>query len=40
MQAHWNIYGPSIEEIRSALELYASFGAQNPDYGAGYLHVP
>lgn len=26
MQAHWNIYGPSIDEIRSALELYASLG--------------
>lgn len=26
MQAHWNINGPSIEEIRSALELYASLG--------------
>ncbi|KAI7251187.1 hypothetical protein KC345_g11592, partial [Hortaea werneckii] len=26
MQAHWNIYGPAIDEIRSALELYASLG--------------
>lgn len=26
MQGHWNIYGPSIEEIRSALKLYASLG--------------
>ena len=26
MQAHWNIYGPTINEIRSALELYASLG--------------
>ncbi|WP_238649471.1 endo-1,4-beta-xylanase [Paenibacillus piscarius] len=26
MQGHWNIYGPSIDEIRSALELYASLG--------------
>ncbi|MHA6530094.1 endo-1,4-beta-xylanase [Paenibacillus sp. BAC0078] len=28
MQAHWNIYGPSIDEIRSALELYASLGVR------------
>lgn len=26
MQGHWNIYGPSIEEIRNALKLYASLG--------------
>lgn len=26
MQAHWNIYGPTIDEIRSALERYASLG--------------
>lgn len=26
MQAHWNIYGPSTDDIRSALELYASLG--------------
>ncbi|KWX70853.1 1,4-beta-xylanase [Paenibacillus jilunlii] len=28
MQAHWNIYGPSIGEIRSALELYTSLGVR------------
>lgn len=28
MQAHWNIYGPSIEEIRESLELYASLGVK------------
>ncbi|OAS17910.1 endo-1,4-beta-xylanase [Paenibacillus oryzisoli] len=24
MQGHWNIYGPSLDEIRQAIELYAS----------------
>lgn len=24
MQGHWNLYGPSIEDIRRAIELYAS----------------
>lgn len=28
MQGHWNINGPSIEEIRDAIELYASLGVQ------------
>lgn len=28
MQGHWSIYGPSIEEIRDAIELYASLGLQ------------
>ncbi|RRJ65617.1 endo-1,4-beta-xylanase [Paenibacillus oralis] len=28
MQAHWNIYGPSIEEIRQAIERYASLGVK------------
>lgn len=28
MQAHWNIHGPSLEEIRDAIELYASLGLQ------------
>lgn len=28
MQAHWNIYGPTIEEIRSTIELYASLGVR------------
>jgi endo-1,4-beta-xylanase len=28
MQGHWNIHGPSIEEIRTAIELYASLGVQ------------
>lgn len=28
MQAHWNIYGPTVEEIREAIELYASLGVQ------------
>ncbi|MNO26569.1 Endo-1,4-beta-xylanase B [compost metagenome] len=28
MQAHWNIYGPSIDDIRSALELYVSLGVR------------
>lgn len=26
LQAHWNIYGPSIDEIRQAIEAYASLG--------------
>jgi len=26
MQAHWNIYGPSIDDIRAAIERYASLG--------------
>jgi len=26
MQAHWNIYDPSIDEIRAAIERYASLG--------------
>ncbi|MCQ4085392.1 endo-1,4-beta-xylanase [Saccharibacillus sp. JS10] len=26
MQGHWNLYGPSIDEIREAIELYASLG--------------
>ncbi|OWA37610.1 1,4-beta-xylanase [Saccharibacillus sp. O16] len=28
MQAHWNLYGPSLEEIREAIELYASLGVR------------
>ncbi|CAN7160062.1 endo-1,4-beta-xylanase [Paenibacillus sp. LjRoot153] len=28
MQGHWNLQGPSIEEIRTAIELYASLGVQ------------
>lgn len=28
MQGHWNLYGPSIEEIREAIELYASLGVR------------
>ncbi|MGZ7441252.1 endo-1,4-beta-xylanase [Paenibacillus sp. TH7-28] len=28
MQAHWNIYGPSIEEIRQTIERYASLGVK------------
>ncbi|MNF97183.1 Endo-1,4-beta-xylanase B [compost metagenome] len=28
MQGHWNIQGPSIDEIRAAIELYASLGVQ------------
>lgn len=28
MQGHWNIYGPSLDEIRQAIELYASLGLQ------------
>lgn len=28
MQAHWNIYGPNLDEIREAIELYASLGVQ------------
>ncbi|MGO4528724.1 endo-1,4-beta-xylanase [Paenibacillus sp. 2TAF8] len=28
MQGHWNIHGPSIEEIREAIERYASLGVQ------------
>lgn len=26
MQGHWNIYGPSIDEIQRAIEKYASLG--------------
>lgn len=28
LQAHWNIYEPSIEEIRTAIERYAALGLQ------------
>lgn len=28
MQAHWNIYGPTMEEIRETIELYATLGVQ------------
>jgi endo-1,4-beta-xylanase len=28
LQGHWSIYGPPIEEIRDAIELYASLGLQ------------
>lgn len=28
MQAHWNIHGPELDEIRAAIELYASLGVQ------------
>ena len=28
MQGHWNIYGPSLDEIRQAIELYASLDLQ------------
>lgn len=28
MQGHWNLYGPPIEEIREAIELYASLGVR------------
>lgn len=28
MQAHWNIYSPSLDEIRDAIELYSSLGVQ------------
>jgi len=28
LQAHWNIYDPSIDEIRQAIEKYASLGVQ------------
>ncbi|WP_055106480.1 endo-1,4-beta-xylanase [Paenibacillus ihumii] len=28
LQAHWNLYGPSLGEIRAALEKYASLGLQ------------
>lgn len=28
LQAHWNIYGPSLDEIREAIEKYASLGVQ------------
>ena len=28
MQAHWNIYGPSLDLIREAIEKYASLGVQ------------
>lgn len=26
MQGHWNLYGPSIEEVQAAIEAYASLG--------------
>lgn len=26
LQGHWNIYGPSIDQIKAAIELYASLG--------------
>lgn len=26
LQAHWNLYGPSLDEIRAAIEKYASLG--------------
>lgn len=28
LQAHWNIYWPSLDDIRAAIELYASLGVQ------------
>lgn len=28
LQAHWNVYDPSLDEIRAALEKYASLGLQ------------
>ncbi|MFD0693673.1 endo-1,4-beta-xylanase [Paenibacillus sp. GCM10027628] len=28
MQGHWNIHGPSLDEIRKAIELYASLDVQ------------
>ncbi|WP_055105671.1 endo-1,4-beta-xylanase [Paenibacillus ihumii] len=28
LQAHWNLYDPSLEEIRAAIEKYASLGLQ------------
>lgn len=28
MQGHWNIYGPTLDEIREAIERYASLGIQ------------
>ncbi len=28
LQAHWNLYGPSLENIRAAIERYASLGVQ------------
>ncbi|MFC5451014.1 endo-1,4-beta-xylanase [Paenibacillus aestuarii] len=28
MQGHWNIHGPSVDEIRQAIELYASLDLQ------------
>lgn len=28
LQAHWNLYGPSLDDIRAAIEKYASLGLQ------------
>lgn len=28
MQGHWNLYGPPIDEIKEAIELYASLGVR------------
>lgn len=28
LQAHWSIHGPSLDDIRAAIELYASLGLQ------------
>ncbi len=28
MQAHWNIFDPSLDKIREAIELYASLGLE------------
>lgn len=28
LQAHWNLYDPSLEDIRAAIEKYASLGLQ------------
>ncbi|MBU9721002.1 endo-1,4-beta-xylanase [Bacillus alkalicola] len=28
LQAHWNIYGPTIDDIRAAIERYSSLGLQ------------
>jgi endo-1,4-beta-xylanase len=28
MQCHWNIYGPSLEEVRKTIEMYASLGVR------------
>ena len=39
LQAHWNIYDPSMDDIRAAIEKYCLIRSSTPYYRDGYISI-